>query len=718
MKLKPFILAFCLLTLALPQLVLADDLELGKASAVNVHTLQVKPEQIRFLGMVQFGDGTFAKEVNVKTTDVVDVSGLITLIKPENINDVVISAFAPAKVLVYVVSINRSRTGAFILGKTPTGKVQLSEWQGDFKTLSSRPFMELMQMPSRGMIEVPIYQGQLGAGNYQAFLGFLYPSQQARQFMYASSPRPIHIRVNNAEPSKLEGEFVAKENFLPNPDGFGFPNYGDLNLETDLTDEDVIGFLGQDQACYLSPQGKCILKALAQQWKRQQIESAGGGHCYGMAVASVRLKKGLPFKGKTQPTDFQSGATTTLDLQKSAVRHLIAYYFTAQFSGPIQTLYNDSQKPSKVLQTIIDQMNTDDPIAVIAIFKRDYSGGHAITPYAVQDKGNGEFWVYVYDNNYPDNASRVVKINRDQETWSYEAQTNPNAPIDLYEGDAGSGTLVAIPLSANENLPPFETRDVVEFQFAGQGQQMLIENWDEQRIGYDFETERHVNEIEGAEIVPVFDVGAPPRYRVPVSNTDKIAGNDFDKFLGQMFGVTVGALPGQAFERQADATLFMRASKAIAGFGNINLAPNEKFEVAIHPSAEMVYLHSATTQKPEIFLAVDDEETQQGYIYELSNLELVEGTDLMVMVDGLDLIVFSVAGLDEDAPTVTPLDSSTYSLRVTKMDASGQASARSTKLEVRAGEKTRVRVKQWGNDNTRAGNRDGDEGVIEVEVIE
>ncbi len=77
MKLKPFILAFCLLTLALPQLVLADDLELGKASAVNVHTLQVKPEQIRFLGMVKFGDGTFAKEVNVKTTDVVDVSGLI-----------------------------------------------------------------------------------------------------------------------------------------------------------------------------------------------------------------------------------------------------------------------------------------------------------------------------------------------------------------------------------------------------------------------------------------------------------------------------------------------------------------------------------------------------------------------------------------------------------------------------------------------------------------
>ncbi|MCZ7671246.1 MAG: hypothetical protein M5U34_30985 [Chloroflexi bacterium] len=53
-----------------------------------------------------------------------------------------------------------------------------------------------------------------------------------------------------------------------------------------------------------------------------------------------------------------------------------------------------------------------------------FSGGHAITPYAVEDQGDGIFHVYVYDNNYP-NLPRIMEINRDAETWSYEAPPIP-----------------------------------------------------------------------------------------------------------------------------------------------------------------------------------------------------------------------------------------------------------------------------------------------------
>jgi len=702
MKLKPFVLSCCLTALALPQLSIAEELPLlGKAAPmIDSRSFSMLPDTIQFLGGTAVNDMSIATEVNVKLTDVVDIQGSIELRNSFFEN-------APASVYIFF-SLNGKWFGM-------DEQQQFYDWDEDVRTL--KPFGRIEALISstpEGAYLGSFYQRQVPIiGDLSVHLGL-----SVGQFFARSEP--IKIRINNAEPSKLKGDFVAKEDFLPNPDGFGFENYTSV-LNTDLTDEDIIDFLGQEQGCYLSPQGKCILTAYARQFKQQAIMSANSGHCHGMAVASVHLKKGLPFKGKDKLTDFQSGAATTMDLQKSAMRHLIAYYFITQSFEPKLK----PQKPSEVLQTIIAHMETNDPIASLGIYKRDHSEGHAITPYAVQDKGNGEFWVYVYDNNYPDNANLTVKINRDQETWYYETRVNPNAPISRYEGDATSNNLEVFPLSIYENFSPLDSSgEVVEFQFAGRGLQMLIENWNEQRIGYDFETGQHVNEIEGAEIVPVFDVGAPPRYRLPVIDKDDITGDDMDKLLGQMFGITLGALSGEAVEQQTGTTsLFMQAGKAMAKFGNINLVPGEKFNVAIHPNAQIAYLNSesTTTQKPTISLTVDDKDKQQGYIYELSDLELVEGTDLIVMISELELDVISVAGSEEE-PTFTQLDSSTYSLRVTQVGTSGQRSARSTKLEVPVGAKTRIHVKQWGEESdgrVRTGDReDGNEGVIEVEIIE
>ncbi len=698
-------LGLCLTTSALSQLGMADD-SLGKSPLVDMTSLKIYPNSVEFYGITKFNTTVEATEVNIKATDIVEIMGAIKVINRGLKN-------LPIKVYIYF----KHNEQWFMYGKTQTGDIIVAPWNQDVKTLI--PWMTVEKMPL--VLEIPtIYKGQFSAGKLKIYLAF---SAHDKLDLFASSIKPITIKINNSEPSKLEGKFVAKEDFLPNPDGFGFENYGDV-FDTDLTDEDIQDFLGKEQACYLSPKGKCILKAHVQSWKKMQINDSKGGHCYGMAVASVRLKKALAFKGKTKPMDFQSGATMTLELQKSAVRNMIAYYMTTQNLGIFEHYTNpaNAQKPSEVLQTIIDKMNTNDPIVVIGV--SDETGGHAITPYAVKDKGNGEFWVYVYDNNYPDDASKFIKINREQETWSYEAQTNPNAPPTLYKGDATTlDNLVAIPLSAHNNLAPYKIKDdFAEFRFAGQGLQMLIENWDEQRIGYDFEQEKHVNEIKDAEIVPIFDVGAPPRYRIPITDTTNITGDEMDKFIQQMFGITLGVLPGQKFERQADSSLFMRAGENIAEIGNINLVSGEKFNIAIHPSARMVYLNSesATKQQPEILLVANDKEKQQGYIYHLSDFKIVAGTDLMIMTSGTNLQVISVGGKEDD-PTLTPLDSSTYSLRVTKLSPDGQRSARSTQLEVPVSVKTRIHVKQWADESdssVRSGNKeDGNEGVIEVEVI-
>ena len=82
----------------------------------------------------------------------------------------------------------------------------------------------------------------------------------------------------------------------------------------------------------------------------------------------------------------------------------------------------------------------------------DRTGGHAITPFAVEDKGDGQFAILVYDNNFP-GATRAVEVDTNEDTWSYVASTNPDEQSALYEGDARSDTLELDPLSPGARVP-------------------------------------------------------------------------------------------------------------------------------------------------------------------------------------------------------------------------------------------------------------------------
>src|SRR4029453_10179144 len=82
----------------------------------------------------------------------------------------------------------------------------------------------------------------------------------------------------------------------------------------------------------------------------------------------------------------------------------------------------------------------------VGIYKRDRTGGHAITPYAVEDRGNGVYWIMVYDNNYP-GAARSIEVDTTKDTWRYSGSTNPAEPADEYEGDAETKTLELAPIT-------------------------------------------------------------------------------------------------------------------------------------------------------------------------------------------------------------------------------------------------------------------------------
>ena len=95
------------------------------------------------------------------------------------------------------------------------------------------------------------------------------------------------------------------------------------------------------------------------------------------------------------------------------------------------------------------------------VLQRDGEGGHAVTPFAVRDDGDGTYEILVYDNNHP-GLTRSIAVNRAADTWTYNASTNPSDPESKYDGDATTKSLMLFPTSPG--LPPqpsaYADRDV------------------------------------------------------------------------------------------------------------------------------------------------------------------------------------------------------------------------------------------------------------------
>jgi hypothetical protein len=90
-------------------------------------------------------------------------------------------------------------------------------------------------------------------------------------------------------------------------------------------------------------------------------------------------------------------------------------------------------------------------LMTIGIYARA-GGGHAMTPYAIADKGDGVYWILVYDNNYP-GVERHLIVDTNKNTWLYDlATTKPGEPTQPWEGDAETFSLDLTPLSARDGI--------------------------------------------------------------------------------------------------------------------------------------------------------------------------------------------------------------------------------------------------------------------------
>ena len=495
----------------------------------------------------------------------------------------------------------------------------------------------------------------------------------------------------DSEPTPTLGAGVISSGFDPAVDAFSFANYGDDTGAVDLTAIEMQRMFG-DGVCANQVDG-CTLAPPARQWMEQMNKYMAGGHCEGMAVLSS-----LFYFGGSDPSDF--GADSVRDLEfagNDALQREIAYWWVTQGTSPgASQSIRDS--PSEVLDTLIESFSDGQQATEswsIGIWKRDGTGGHAVTPYAVEDNGDGTYKVFVYDNNYP-SQGRVLTIDRSADTWQYEASTNPNVETDLYEGDADTDSLSIHPTSprlgsqdaafgSSSEVSGYATvlqagNDGIEIWLDGDAN-LLITALDGRRVGW-LEDGTFVNEIDGATAtdfkfgVAVWDVKEEPVYVIPGDITE--------------FSVTID---GSQLDEQAVSTVTMIGSDFSMEVEDVVLDPGQSdlIEVSVVDGDYLALNYSSDyADSPEIWFGLSTDDADYEFIVRGSDIEPGGSFNVILDYPNGDFIL----------DTTEQTEFGIYELLVARIDDEGEYVFGNDEIELQPDDTLYVNFFEWEGDGS------------------
>jgi hypothetical protein len=464
-----------------------------------------------------------------------------------------------------------------------------------------------------------------------------------------------------------EGELVADNGFRPEVDGFGFENYGNDAGPKNLGPAQIEELFG-DQVCLTGTGDECELIPAAKQWMDNQNEGMAGGHCEGFSIAALRM-----FNQDISPEDF--GASQTSDLEivgNDPLQSSIAEHFVYQFLQPVVDA-RVKGTPSEVLQTLTDALNSGDELYTLGVYKPDFTGGHAITPFAVEDKGDGKYAILVYDNNFP-GTTRAVQVDTNDETWSYVSGTNPDDLGQVYEGNADTNTLELDPTKPGEGLQPCPFCDG-EAAAAGDSKgSVLAEDKQYTEITLNGDPRNHphlvftdddgkrtgivggkmLQEIPDVQVVKTFATqnweGAPePRFRLPkgADYTISVDGTDLKKAAN-------------------DTTINLVGNGLVIDIEDIKLAPGQKDEMALPGGYGITYQSNSDEEiAPSVFAGLVEDDA--AYNFAASAVGLKKGSTISLLVEQKEKVVI----LDSTGSETGNGGAALFILQLTKADAEG-----------------------------------------------
>lgn len=471
--------------------------------------------------------------------------------------------------------------------------------------------------------------------------GATSPAQEQKIYL------PIVSASSGAQPPSGEPRL---KNFAPATFGYSFQNFGneDRTWQDDLTAADLFNLFGPAVCQSGTTAADCNLSGPARKWIEAQLQGMNDGHCEGMAVTSLRLWKGLAFyNGNTAPGDFQSGVANTYGLQiDQSIEQYIAYYFVTQGFSEIAnptTAIRTTKKPSEIVAILREALIDGTDPYTLGIYKNQngqLAEGHAITPYAIEDQGNGKVRILIYDNNFP-NQTKFLDVDTVNETWVYFTAASPDQDPSKYEGDANSqsldltrtswrdrpaGQYFACPFCQDEasaNLA--QTGPVtltLEFGMAGEGYFRVTDDNGGQ-VGYNPANGGLVNTIAGTTVVPAqggLKKALAPSVRVPARSDDSL-------YTVEIFGEGLSA--------EANSEFYMAGPGYTLGLENLDIDPSEVLTATISPLGNQVtFQGSADGFTPDLYLSIDPTAAnEESYVFLVDGVEIAAGQRVTVTLD-------------------------------------------------------------------------------------
>lgn len=402
----------------------------------------------------------------------------------------------------------------------------------------------------------------------------------------------------------LEGAEINDSGFRPNVDGFSFQNYGDDPATVDLTPTEMQRMFG-DRVCASTAGGKCTLTYPAERWMNQAVSAMKSGHCEGIAVLSS-----LMYYNETSPGLFGGSSVIDLSLQDVLLQREIGYWWTTQVTSP-----GGSKKvlesPQAVLDTLAGAFGNGSGSGewwVMGIYLPDGSGGHAITPYAVEDLGNGTARILVYDNNWPKD-SRFIEVDTLNNTWRYLASANPDEPNSLYSGNASTRNLEIVSLSSRlgrqqcdfcekESAAANESTKNIQVWQSGKAR-ALITDESGHRVGL-LESGQFVNEIPGAEIrnlkFGLAGIGSdhPPVILLPLASIN-----------ASSLAIEISSTSNGSQKNQADTAIIAPGFALASSVPDLGQGQNQSMDLFSEGEAYNVSIGASSQLSPTISIDTD-----------------------------------------------------------------------------------------------------------------
>jgi hypothetical protein len=242
------------------------------------------------------------------------------------------------------------------------------------------------------------------------------------------------------------GPLLVDTKFRPETDGFGFENYGPGYQ--DLTAAEMVDLFGP-RVCASGAAANCVLTPPARSWMASANRSMRGGHCFGFSISSLMI-----FEGGLDALLFGAPITWQLALDGNlALQGQIAETMALQLSPQVRRAML-AGPPNAVLQFLRRALARQDDTWTIGMFDSPAQrAGHAVTPYGIENQGDGQFAMLIYDNNYP-GITRAISFDTRRNAWSYETAPNPEVGSYLFRGRGPVNPLILIPNSSAYGVQP------------------------------------------------------------------------------------------------------------------------------------------------------------------------------------------------------------------------------------------------------------------------